>query len=96
MQKEMRESEMHNPGNVKPYLKLWAILSIDKNGNEGICGINTPIGPQIAVTGEKRILDIYLEQVHSGQAKKELVEAGMKIVVAEYTRSNTTEPLEGK
>lgn len=76
----------HNPGNIKPYDKLWAILSVDSRGNEGICAINTPIGPQVAVTGEKKILEIYLEAIKQGMG--EVKTAKLEIVIAEYTRTS--------
>ena len=31
---------IHNPGNTKHIKSLYTILSVDKDGNEGICGIN--------------------------------------------------------
>lgn len=80
---------IHNPGNKKPYDKLWAILSVDKNGNEGICAINTPIGPQVAITGEQKLLDMYIDVISKESAKRELSETNLKIVIAEYSRSKT-------
>lgn len=73
--------------NAKPYDKIWAVLSVDKNGNEGICAINTPIGPQVAVTGEKFILDMYLKEITKG--KDEARNAQVSIVLAEFTRTKS-------
>ncbi len=77
---------MLNPGNVKPYDKLWAILSVDSRGNEGIVAINTSIGPQVAVTGERRILEIYLKEIRRGMDE---VPQNLKIVLAEYSRGKS-------
>lgn len=73
--------------NNKPYDKLWALLSVDKNGNEGICALNTPIGPQVAVTGETRLLEIFIKETKNGH--EEAKQANVKIVVAEFTRTGT-------
>ncbi len=83
---------MLNPGNIKSYDKLWAVLSVDSRGFEGLCAINTPIGPQVAVTGDEKILRLYIETIMRGQAAGELKDSGMRIVVAEYSRSSTTDP----
>lgn len=76
-----------NPGNKKPYDTLWALLSIDKNGNEGIVALNTPIGPQVAVTGEERMMAIYIEAAVVGRA--EANNSGMRIVIGEFKRIRT-------
>lgn len=78
---------IHNPENVKPYDALWAVLSVDSKGREGICAINTPIGPQVAVTGEKRLLAMYVEQIRMGL--NEAMIADKKIVLAEFSRTGT-------
>lgn len=75
--------------NTKPYDTLWAILSQDKNGNEGICALNGPLGPQVAVTGEKRILQMYLEEIMRGQDQANAFK--MKIILAEYKRTKSKE-----
>lgn len=73
--------------NTKPLDVLWAVMSRDKKGNEGICAINTSIGPQVAVTGEKRLLDLYVDTVKRG---KDEVPNDLEIVIAEFKRTETT------
>lgn len=75
--------------NTHPYSILWAILSVDEKGNEGICVLNTPIGPKVAVTGEKRLLEHYVHMIKN--ADRNEVPQNFKIVVAEYHRATTTE-----
>lgn len=74
---------IHEPENKKPYNTLWAVLSVDSKGNEGICAIHTPIGPQVAVTGEKKILDIYLDVL---TGNKEAQQNGRKLIVGAFLR----------
>lgn len=74
-----------DPGNVHPYDKLWAILSVDEKGNEGIIGLNGPAGPVQAITGSKTVLLMMRDAVLKTDQPLE----GKKIVLAEYTRTNT-------
>ena len=75
--------------NVKPYEKVWAILSRDKDGNEGICLMQGPFGPTLAVTGEEKNL-IYLKSVATSmEARTEVHSAGMNLVVGEFQRVGT-------
>lgn len=37
--------KIHDPGNTQPISSLYAVLSVDENGNEGILG--TPVGPAV-------------------------------------------------
>lgn len=75
----------HDPGNVHPYDKLWALLSIDEKGNEGIIGLNGPAGPMQAITGSKTVLLMMKDAVlKTGQDLGD-----KKIVLAEYTRTNS-------
>lgn len=76
--------------NERPCNKLWALLSIDPQGNEGIVAMNTPIGPQVGITMEPRILEIYKQTARDGF--NEAKAAGVKLVVAEFVRAGT-EPL---
>lgn len=77
---------MINPPNLKPIKTLWAILSVDKNGNEGLCLLNVPeVGPQLAVTGSERILQVYKDCALRGMGEAKA--AGLEIVVAEFTRN---------
>jgi hypothetical protein len=82
---------IHNPDNEKPYDILYALISVDARGNEGICAINTPIGPQVAITGEKRVLDIFIKSVSTPSSRAEAKSAGKRIVVAEFSRKSTTD-----
>lgn len=85
---------IHNPGNKKPYDMLWAVLSQDEKGREGICAINTPIGPQVAITGEKRMLELYVDILSSDDAATEARKSKMKIIVAEFKRTSERVVLE--
>lgn len=80
--------------NRHPYPTLWAVLSVDRNGNEGICLISGPHGPVLAVTGDESILKIYKDTVSSMDALTEAHAAGLKIVIGEYQRVNTTSIME--
>lgn len=83
-------NDFRNPGNVRHYDSLWAILSVDAEGNEGICVIDIPgFGPRVAVTGEPKHFEMLREAAKS--AKHE-VPKGMKIVAARFNRINW-EPL---
>lgn len=82
---------MKNPGNVKPYDKLWAIMSVDLLGNEGMCMISTQYGPQLAVTGSESLLELFLKDINTDQGRGEAKEAGLKIVIGEFTRTKTTD-----
>ena len=73
--------------NVKPYDKLYAILSVDKNGNEGICVLNINGERFVAVTGE--IENINLLKKNAIEAKQEAIAGGLKLVVAEFERVKT-------
>lgn len=76
-----------DPGNVMPYETLWAVLSRDSDGNEGLCAINTPIGPQVAITGSERVLELYLEAIKGGEAEAKA--AKKQIVVGTFSRTAT-------
>lgn len=71
--------------NQKPFPKLYAVLSVDAQGREGLCAVNTPIGPQVAVTADQKLLNMYVEAIKIGQRQAE-VPPGMKIIIAEYDR----------
>lgn len=75
--------------NQKPYDKVWALLSRDTDGNEGICMLNGPVGPVLAVTGTLDVLEMYKRQISTDQAKAEILEAGVSVVVGEFTRTGT-------
>lgn len=76
--------------NTKPQDKLFAILSVDRDGNEGICMLNMPgIGPVLGVIGDENNLAT-LKNV----ARKGIDEAwseGLKIVIGEFMRTDTRE-----
>lgn len=49
---------IHSPPNKAPLRALYAWVSVDKDGNEGICGAMIPgIGGIPLVTGDKRMAD---------------------------------------
>jgi hypothetical protein len=76
--------------NRAPQDKLYAIISVDQKGNEGLVALNTPhMGPQLAVTGDTKILKYYKEIVRSGFVESKA--AGMVIKVAEFTRTQTSD-----
>jgi hypothetical protein len=70
--------------NTKPIDKMWGILSVDKKGNEGFVAMNTSIGPQLAVTGSEKVLEMYKNAARQGF--HEARAAGVKIVVAQFAR----------
>lgn len=74
---------MKTPLNEKPINKLWGVLSRDKNGNEGILGIDGPFGVVPALTGSERVLERFKEI-----AREEIAD-GFEIVVAEFIRGET-------
>lgn len=76
--------------NTQPYKKLWAIISVDRKGNEGICMLAGPFGPQLAVTGDKKLLETMKGMIQTMEARKECHDAGLRVVVAEYSRTDTT------
>lgn len=54
--------QIHNPTNKKPISNLWAFLSVDENGNEGICGARVADGEWFAlVTAEQEMLPMLKE-----------------------------------
>lgn len=83
---------MHRPENTKPYDKLYALISVDKNGNEGIVMMNMPMaGPQVAVTGDQEILDHYVKVASTMETRMQVHNAGLKIVIGEFVRTETKE-----
>lgn len=76
--------------NTQPIHKFFALLSRDKNGNEGICMLNVPgLGPQLAVTADEKNLARYTEICGSMDARMEAHSAGLEIVIAEFDRVST-------
>lgn len=47
--------ELHDPGNKLRINEIFAFVSVDNNGNEGVCGFSTPEGmmPLIAADPER-------------------------------------------
>lgn len=79
-----------HPVNKKPYDKLYAVLSVDKRGFEGLVVLNIPMfGPQLAVTGDEKNLDHFVQIAKA--AMSEAQDAGLKIVIGEFQRTKTTE-----
>ncbi len=76
--------------NVKKYDKLWVLVSVDRLGLEGLVMLNMPgLGPALAVTGDEGNLKKYIEVTKSFDAQVEAHEAGVKIKIAEFTRTGT-------
>jgi hypothetical protein len=77
-----------NPPNTHPYKKLWAILSVDAQGNEGIIAVDGPVGPMQAVTGSEIVRQHLLQAV--ADAHMEGVSfPGKRLVLAEFERTKT-------
>lgn len=51
---------LHNPGNYQVISKVTAFVSVDKDGNEGVMGMNTSMGwmPFIGAD-EERLTQLY-------------------------------------
>lgn len=82
----MRTDELPEINNIHPYEKLWAILSVDKDGNEGILGMATSYGVAPAITGSPSVLEALRQQV---RLDPNVDLQRHKIVVGEFIRSNT-------
>ena len=81
-------NDMHQK-NVKHYETLYAIMSRDKKGNEGICVFGSPIGALVMVTGEEKNLENFLAMAKEDNAAKQAYGSGLEIVLAEFTRTKT-------
>lgn len=78
---------IHKPSNVKPLDTIYAVLTRDAEGNEGICGGTFKGGNMFAcVSGD---LDIALR--YFGLAKKLQSELGTAIVLRSYSKANDLE-----
>lgn len=73
----MEEMKIHDPGNTAPINMLWAWLSVDEKGNEGIVGSN--LGPM--VSGKKEIMKAAEKMVRRGAE-----ECGKRVVLAAFMR----------
>lgn len=70
--------------------KLYALISVSKTGDEGICMLDLPeVGPQLAVTGDLKLLAALMKVAGSTEARIEAHNQGYKIKVAEYKRTDT-------
>lgn len=78
--------------NTQPCDKLWAILSVDRKGNEGICQLNLPIvGPTVAITGSFKILQVYKDFIKTEQSLKEAMAQDVTMRIGEFTRTGNLE-----
>lgn len=75
--------------NTRPLTKLYAVLSVDQNGNEGIVVMDIG-GPKPAVTGDPELAGMLVRLAREGRSE---VPNNLKIVLAEFDRSNTTRVL---
>lgn len=78
---------MFNPPNKKPLPNLWAVMSRDEKGNEGIlAGFIAPFGMVPLVTGDPKVLK-HFEQVARAQLG-EIADDGMQVFIAQYGRTS--------
>jgi hypothetical protein len=70
----------------KPHTTIWAILSVDKDGNEGICAIEPGIP---CMTADPENLEMMKALCSTVDAREEAEESGFKIVIAEFIRGKT-------
>jgi hypothetical protein len=68
--------EFHDPTNRQPVTELWAYLSVDENGNEGLCAVPMPgFGTVQLVFGYERTamtVGMQLAQQMAGMTKKKI------------------------
>ncbi len=85
----MSKPLIHDPGNLQPIQKLWAWLSVDENGNEGICAVTSvnDRGETVhiaLVTADPKLLAIC--QAMADDIKKH---TNKRIICAEFERRKT-------
>jgi len=73
---------IHDPDNEHAINELWVVVSVDDQGNEGICAHVFPeLGPTPLITGEPRMLE------HFRQLAGEISGlTGKNLRLAHYTR----------
>lgn len=87
-------SDIHSPPNTMPHIgKVWAYLSKDGNGNEGVCAVFT------GAFGTSLIPLIAADQVRLAAltpiAERLARESGRKIVLVEFAGRTDLREIEG-
>ncbi len=73
------------PDNKEPVKELYVLLSVDENGNEGICAIKSPDGGAMPmIFGTLGILEIAIKS-----AKQMNADTGMKFRIVKFTQRET-------
>jgi len=77
---------LHQPENTKPLTTIYACLSRDADGNEGLCGAVGPLGAQVCVTGDlataRRMYEV---------ARPMCRKMGVHAVLRSYAKANDLE-----
>lgn len=83
----MSDPIIHNPGNTKPLDELFAFVSVDSRGWEGICGVIAVdhTQPMQLVTGELRIAETMKSAANSIAAR-----TGMRVRLVRFKRVDET------
>ena len=78
------------PKNETPINELYAVLSVDNDGCEGIVSAITPMGAMPMVFSNKRMLDITKEKM-----KEISSDAGVKLRICKFTTKEIIEEVAG-
>lgn len=76
------------PGNEEPITMLWAFLSVDDQGREGICGAQIGDQHYPMITAEKNVLDMMRTT-----AKHLAARTGKPIRCVRFTQRETVETI---
>jgi hypothetical protein len=78
---------LHSPPNEAPVNEVWAFLSVDDKGNEGIiAGVLKDVGTVMLATGKRSML-VYYRPIALQIGKM----AGVKVRLVRYARAETEE-----
>lgn len=85
----MKKPVVHSPPNEAPISELYVVLSVEKNGNEGICGYDTGLGLMPLVAGYERMLPM-MRRMAAEVAKH----TGKRLVLVKFTGREQIEVLQ--
>lgn len=84
----MKAKSVHDPENLKPIDTLWAIISRDESGNEGIVAAQMGMNMVPFITGDKKVLNLMREAALANKQG-----TSKSIYIVEYSRLADVEKL---